>query len=148
MAEDRPVQSYANHRRYYPLFHFVTVPILVLNIIARIIFAWKHWGARMPLWDIVVAASLLVLAFTLRVMILTVQNRLIRLEETLRLMRVLPEEMRGRVGELSTSQLIAMRFCSDDEVPEMARCVLAGEVKENDEIKRRVKSWRADWLRA
>lgn len=148
MADDRPVQSYANHRRYYPLFHFVTIPILVLNVIARIVFAWKHWPARMPLWDVVVAAILVALAFTLRIMILTVQNRVIRLEERLRLMNLLPEEMRGRVGELSTSQLIAMRFCSDDEVPELARCILAGEVKGNDEIKRRVKNWRADWLRA
>jgi hypothetical protein len=141
-------QSYANHRRYYPLFHFVVVPLLGVNALVMLIYAILHPGAAMSWWQLVVAVALFLFTWTARVMILTVQNRLIRLEETLRLQRLLPDDLRSRAGELHTSQLIAMRFCSDEELPEMCRAVLSGEVRESDEIKRRVKNWRPDWRRA
>jgi uncharacterized protein DUF6526 len=143
-----PEQTYANHKRYYPLFHFIAVPLLALNVIATLVYAIRHPGAKWNWWQIAVALALLFLAWTMRVMVLTVQNRLIRLEETLRLQRILPDDLRNRAGELRTSQLIAMRFCADEELPEMCRAVLNGELREQDEIKRRVKSWRPDWLRA
>lgn len=143
-----PEQNYGNHKRYYPLFHFVVVPILALNVIAAAVYAFRHPGAKWNWWQLAVALALGLLAWTVRVMVLTVQNRVVRLEETLRLQRVLPDDLRGRVGELRTSQLIAMRFCSDAELPEMCRAVLSGEVRDTDEIKRRVKTWRPDWLRA
>ena len=141
-------QSYANHKRYYPLFHFITVPILALNVIAALVYAIRHPGAKWNWWQLVVALALAFLAWTVRVMILTVQNRVVRLEETLRMQRLLPDDLRGRIGELRTSQLIALRFCADEELPEMCRAVLSGELREPDAIKRRVKSWRPDWLRA
>jgi Family of unknown function (DUF6526) len=143
-----PEQSYANHARYYPLFHFIAVPLLVLNVIATIVYAIRHPGAKWNWWQVVVALALFAFAWTVRVMVLTVQNRLIRLEETLRLQRLLPDDLRGRIGELRTSHFIALRFCSDAELPEMCRAVLTGELHEADAIKRRVKSWRPDWLRA
>ncbi len=141
-------QSYANHKRYYPLFHFVVVPLLVLNVIATLIYAFRHPGAKWNWWEVAVAVALGLLAWTTRVMVLTVQNRVVRLEEMLRLQRVLPDDLRNRAGELRTAQLIALRFCSDAELPEICRAVLAGELREPDEIKRRVKTWRPDWLRA
>ena len=141
-------QSYANHKRYYPLFHFITVPLLVLNVIATLVYAIRHPGAKWNWWQVVVALALAFLAWTVRVMVLTVQNRVVRLEETLRLQRLLSDDLRGRIGELRTSQLIALRFCADEDLPEMCRAVLNGELRETDEIKRRVKSWRPDWLRA
>jgi hypothetical protein len=144
----QPEQTYANHRRYYPLFHFFVVPVLALNLIARIIYVVRHPGAKLNWWEVLVAFTVLALAFTLRVMVLTVQNRVIRLEERLRLQRLLPEELRGRTGELRTAQLIALRFCSDEELPDMCRAVLSGEVGEMNDIKKRVKRWRPDWLRA
>jgi len=70
--------------------------------------------------------------------------RIIRLEERLRLQTLLPEELRPRINELRTSQLIGLRFCCDEELAEVAGAVLAGEVKSQDEIKRRVRQWRAD----
>lgn len=141
-------QSYATHRRFFPLFHFFAIPILGINLVVRIIYAVMHRGARLVWWEIVVALALLAVAFASRIMVLTVQNRLIRLEETLRLQRCLPDDLRGRVGELSSGQLIALRFCGDNEVAGLTRSVLDGKLKSRDEIKKQIKSWRPDTLRA
>jgi len=141
-------QSYATHRRFFPLFHFFAIPLLVINLIVRIIYAWMHRGARLVWWEVVVALALLAVAFASRVMALTVQNRLIRLEETMRLQRCLPDDLRGRVGELSSGQLIALRFCGDDEVASLTRSVLDGKLKSRNEIKKQIKTWRPDTMRA
>src|SRR5436305_9415884 len=144
----RPEQNYANHRRYLPLYHFIVVPLFVLHLIVTVVYAVLHPGAKMNWWQVVVAVALLLFVWAARLMALTVQNRVIRLEETLRLQRVLPDDLRARTGELHTAQLIALRFCADEELPDVCRAVLNGELKNGDEIKRRVKSWRPDWLRA
>jgi len=142
-------QSYKTHRRFYPLFHFFAIPILVINLIIRIVYAWMHRGARLVWWEIVVALALLALAFAARVMALTVQDRLIRLEETTRLQRCLPDELRGRIGELSKGDFIALRFCGDDaEVAGLTRSILDGKVKGREEIKKQIKTWRPDTMRA
>jgi len=141
-------QSYATHRRFFPLFHFFAIPLLVINLIVRIIYAWMHRGARLVWWEVVVALALIAVAFASRIMALTVQNRLIRLEETMRLQRCLPDDLRGRVGELSSGQLIALRFCGDDEVAGLTRSVLDGKLKGRNEIKKQIKTWRPDTMRA
>ena len=79
---------------------------------------------------------------------LTVQDRLIKLEETTRLQRCLPDDLRGRIGELTSGQLISLRFCGDDEVSGLARSVLEGKLKSRDEIKKQIKTWRPDTQRA
>lgn len=141
-------QSYATHRRFFPLFHFFAIPLLVINLIVRIIYAWMHRGARLVWWEIAVALGLLAIGFASRVMVLTVQDRLIKLEETLRLQRCLPDDLRGRIGELSNGQLVSLRFCGDDEVAGLARSVLDGKLKGRDEIKKQIKTWRPDTQRA
>lgn len=142
-------QSYASHRRFFPLFHFIAIPLLFINLIVRIVYAVRHIGARLVWWEIVFAVALLCIAFASRVMVLAVQDRLIRLEETLRLQRVLPDDLRSRVGELSAGQLIALRFCGDEsELAGLTRSVLNGEVKGREEIKKRIKTWRPDNSRA
>jgi len=146
MAE--ATQSYGTHRRFFPLFHFFAIPILGINLVVRIIYAWMHRGARLVWWEVVVALALLGLAFAARVMVLTVQDRLIKLEETLRLQRCLPDDLRGRVGELSSGQLIALRFCCDDEVAGLTRSVLDGKLKSREDIKKQIKTWRPDTMRA
>jgi len=143
----QPEQNYANHRRYFPLFHFIVIPLLSINWIVTIVVAWRHPSA-MAWWQVVVAFALVGLAFAARLMALTVQNRLIRLEETLRLERLLPDDLRPRIGELRTRHLIGLRFCSDAELPDACRAVFAGEATTSDAIKRRVKNWRADYSRA
>jgi len=141
-------QSYANHKRYLPLYHFIVVPLFIVHFFAMLVYAIRYPGVKMNWWQVIVAVALLLFVWAARVMVLTVQTRVIRLEERLLLQRVLPEDLRGRADELRTSQLIALRFCPDEELPEMCRAVLAGELREPDEIKRRVKTWRPDWLRA
>lgn len=143
MAES---QTYATHRRYLPLYHFFAVPILSLNVLVQIVFAVRHfsvWAA----WNIVVAMALIALAVTVRQMATRAQDRIIRLEETLRLERLLPPDLRARIGELSASQLVALRFCSDQELPELTRAVLDEKIHRREDIKRRIRSWRPDTLR-
>lgn len=142
-------QSFATHRRFFPLFHFIAIPLLVINLVVRVIYAWMHRGARLVWWEIVVAVALLCVAFASRVMVLTVQDRLIKLEETLRLQRCLPDDLRSRIGELSSGQLISLRFCGDEtEVCGLTRSVLNGELKSRDDIKKSIKTWRPDTMRA
>jgi hypothetical protein len=147
MAE--ATQTFSTHRRFFPLFHFTAIPLLVINLIVRIIYAYRHWPARMALWEIVVAVALLCVAFASRVMVLTVQDRLIRLEETTRLQRCLPDDLRSRIGELSSGQLISLRFCGDEaELVNLTRSVLNGELKTRNDIKKSIKTWRPDTMRA
>ena len=142
-------QSYPTHRRYFPLFHFVVLPLLAINLIIRIVYAILHRGARLVWWEIVFALALVCLALATRRMVLTVQDRLIRLEETLRLQRCLPDDLRGRVGELTSDQLIALRFCGDEaEVAGLTRSVLGGQLTDRDDIKKSIKTWRPDTMRA
>lgn len=143
-------QSYATHRKLVPLFHFVTVGILTVNL------AWSLYrlGQGLPgvlffdrLLSVAVAAALILLAWYARVFPLRAQDRVIRLEETLRMERLLGADLRARIGELRTSQLIALRFAGDEELPELTRTVLDQGIRDRDEIKKLIRSWRADYLR-
>ncbi|HEV7667895.1 MAG TPA: DUF6526 family protein [Thermoanaerobaculia bacterium] len=157
MSQQTP-QNYANHARFVPLFHFVTFGILVINLLARL---WQlisslihgNFAAYPGSWfwlllNFAVAAALVLLAWYARTFPLMVQNRIIRLEERIRLERLLPEDLRGRIGDLTVGQLVGLRFASDGEVADLVRRVLAGELKTNDQVKRAVQSWRADHVRA
>lgn len=136
-------QSYASHRRFHPIFHFFAFPILAINVLIAI-----YWFIKYPRWQfawgILVAIALATIALLARFYSLRQQDRIIRLEETLRLQSILPEDLRSRINELRMSQLIGLRFCSDAELTEATRAVLAGEVKSQDDIKKRVTQWRAD----
>ena len=138
------MQSYATHRRFLPLYHFVAIPLLTINLIVRIVYAVRHAGARINWWEVVVAFALLLFAFLARYMTLRVQDRVIALEQTVRLERCLPDDLRGRIGELRTRHLIALRFCDDAEVAERTREVLGGESDTQNDIKKRIKTWRPD----
>lgn len=139
-------QTYANHRRVNPLFHLFVSPILIANIAIRIVDAVREPSFD-NVWAAVLAAALYGLAFSARHMALVLQNRLISFEERSRLARILPEDLRARIAELPLGQLIALRFASDAEAPELARRCLAGEFAKNDDIKRAIREWRADTLR-
>ena len=137
------VQSYASHRRFHPLFHFFAFPVLAINFIVHLYLLWRMPSLLM-VWSCVVAAALVATVSLARYYSLRQQDRIIRLEERLRLQSLLPEELRFRINELRTSQLVGLRFCSDEELADATRAVLAGEVKSQAEIKQRVKQWRAD----
>jgi hypothetical protein len=81
-------------------------------------------------------------------MVLTVQNRVIRLEERLRLARLLPADLQGRIEELTVGQLVALRFASDGELVELTRKVLTEGITDKKAIKSMVTTWRPDHLRA
>jgi hypothetical protein len=143
---DQP-QNLKNHAKYYPIWHFVAVPILLANVIvhARRAMTARTWETH---WDMVVAIGILCGAWAARGMALSVQNRVIRLEMRLRLRDVLPAALQGRIMELSTSQLIGLRFASDAELPELVTRCLSGELKNGRAVKPEIKNWQADHLRA
>ena len=139
-------QTYATHRRFLPAYHFFALPVFIINVF----FALTHF-VREPRvqtgWSVVVAAALVALAWVARSMPLRAQDRLIRFEERTRFERLLPADLRGSIDKLSPSQLIALRFAPDDEVPELTRRALSGELRTGTEIKRAITNWRADHFR-
>jgi hypothetical protein len=141
-------QSFANHRRILPPFHFFVVPVMVMNLIATI----YRWYATGFLWAgggrVLLALGLLVGFLSTRMMALKVQDRVIRLEERLRYERILPADLRPRIGEFTVAQLVSLRFASDAELPALARKVLDGKMTERKAIKQMVKTWKPDYLRA
>lgn len=72
------------------------------------------------------------------------QDRIIRLEERLRLKELLPDDLQPRVAELSTDQLVALRFASDGELVELTRKVLAEGITDRKAIKQLIREWRPD----
>lgn len=145
MAE--AVQNYKNHTRIYPPFHYVAFPILALNFLNAVRHVYLN-PSRSELFALLVAFGLLTLAFAARAMVTTVQDRVIRLEMQLRLMRILPPEMHAHIGAIGRGQFVALRFAGDDELPQLVRDIVDGKLQTPKEIKLRVKNWQADWLRA
>jgi len=145
MAEQ--VQSYKKHARWLPAYHFFVIPVLLLNVGNALRHVWLQPTAGM-VFQLIVAAALLTLGLLARVMALTVQDRVIRLEMRLRLRSLLSPELQPRINDLTHRQLVAMRFASDAELPELCRDVLDGKLATSNEIKQRVRNWQADWLRA
>jgi hypothetical protein len=139
-------QNYQNHRRYYAWHHFVVQPILLLNVFVEAARLYKYQTAYHA-WLVLVALALLTLSFTARSMALRAQNRVIRLEERLRLASILAPNDRALADKLTTGQLIALRFASDDEIPDLVRRCVAGDFNSSNEIKKSIKNWRGDYLR-
>src|SRR6476469_6777901 len=101
-------QSFKSHRRYIPLYHFVLLPILILNVVAQVLYFLKY-HTPYKLFMIFVALTLALIPFSLRTMIATVQDRVIRLEERMRLSNLLPAEMHSRINDLTPGQLVGVR---------------------------------------
>jgi hypothetical protein len=144
MANDAP-QSYANHARLDPTFHFVLAPLTIISVVLSIIVFTRHPGLPSTLW-VVLAIALLLNATKTRNYALKVQDRLIRLEERLRLSQLLPETARPRIAELRESQLIGLRFASDAELPALAMRAL-NEGLTQKQIKASIQVWRPDTFR-
>jgi hypothetical protein len=140
-------QSYKSHTRFFPPFHFFVIPVLLINVLNEIRHVYQD-PTRHTLWVLVVAIALLMAALLSRVMALTVQDRIIRLEERLRMRQVLPPDLQSQIDGLSPRQLVALRFASDAELADLVREVAGGRLATQKDIKLRVKTWRPDWLRA
>ena len=141
------VQTYKNHSRLLPPFHFFVLPVLLLNFLNEARKAWRY-PSEGAAFAAVVAAALLMLGLLARTQALAVQDRVIRLEMRLRLRQVLPPELHARINDLAARQLVALRFASDAELTDLVREVLDGKLRSSKEIKLRVKSWQSDWQRA
>jgi hypothetical protein len=144
MAE-KTAQSFANHLRWDPPFHFFALPVLLITFIASIVYAVR-FPSLMSGWAVVFFAALFLVGLKARLYALKVQDRVIRLEERLRLATLAPG-MRGRIEELSEPQLIGLRFACDAEAPALAERALKEKLACGD-IKKAVVSWRADYWRA
>lgn len=144
MAE---TQNYSNHRKFFPLFHFFVAPVLLLNAINAGRHVWLSPN-RSTAFALLVAIGILGSAFAARVMALKVQDRVIRLEMTQRMRTCLPADLQARIGELTPSQMVALRFASDQELADLMREVLAGKLSGQNAIKKQIKDWQGDFLRA
>ena len=141
-----PQQTYANHTRYVTFYHFVTAPIFLLNLLWALYQLVTGFSAQTFI-SALVAFALCVIFLFARDFALRAQDRVIRLEERLRMRELLPEDLQPRVNDFTTGQLIAMRFASDAELPDLARQVLAEDITSRKVIKERIRTWRPDHQR-
>jgi hypothetical protein len=141
-------QNLKNHTRFHPPFHFFLLPMLLLNFIFSIYVTIRHWPEHwaLHLWWIAMAIVFFVMAGLSRGAALTAQDRIIRLEERLRLHALLPAEDRAHINEFSIKQLVALRFASDDELPALAHRTLTQNL-EPKAIKQSIVNWRGDYHR-
>jgi hypothetical protein len=145
MAEKLP-QTLANHVRWHPPFHFFLLPAGIAVLIMSIVNFVKHYDV-LEAWIILLLGVMTPIAvFLIRINPLKAQDRLIRLEETLRLESLLNEPLRSRIGELKVSQLVALRFACDAEIPGLVEKALKENMQPKD-IKKAIVSWRADTFR-
>jgi Family of unknown function (DUF6526) len=144
MPEKKP-QTFANHGRFDPPYHFFVVPVFFLLAIAGVVHFIRRPGWHTALM-FVVAVALATAVSKIRTYSLRVQDRVIRLEETLRLTALLPEPLRSRIPELTEGQLIALRFASDAEVPALTARALSEKLSRGD-IKKAIQTWRPDYWR-
>jgi hypothetical protein len=144
-------QNYSNHTRWFPLFHFVVMPLLALNFLChliRLFMAPPESGRKILAFWVALSIVLILMPFAARLQSLTVQNRVIRLEERFRYREVLSSELAEKAKALSLGQMIALRFASDDELPSLVERTLNGEFANPKDIKIAIKDWRSDHLRA
>ncbi len=147
MSSIKP-QSFRSHASIDPAFHFVGFAALLFNLVAGIVFVVMslHTQLLLGLWVVVLSASLFILFFKLRAYPLKIQDRIIRLEERLRLEALLPDELRKRISELNEDQLIGLRFASDEEIPSLVEMTLEKHL-DRKQIKERIQNWRPDHFR-
>ena len=140
-------QNFSNHAKFRPLFHFTALPILLINAIVMIVQAVKNPGG-MTAWNAIVWLFVFLWAFDNRGSILTVQDRVIRDEMRMRLERVLGAGAKDAIASLTHEHMIGLRFASDKELPALVERVKKGELADRKAIKKEVKEWQGDFLRA
>jgi hypothetical protein len=142
---DGSCQDLTHHARYDPRFHFFVLPVFFASWIFSAVLAVRHPGF-LHIWVVIFNTALVITAFRARQHALRVQDRLIRLEERLRLSECLPDLQRSQIAILSEGQLIALRFASDDELPALVEQAVSQRLS-GREIKKVIKNWRPDHFR-
>jgi len=138
-------QNLANHVRLHPIFHFFLLPVMGITVVTTAYQAFRHLSP-LSVWIVVLMAAAAIAVVQMRLYSLKVQDRVIRLEERIRLMSVLPEPLRARMGELTDQQYIGLRFASDGELPGLVQRALDEKLSLAD-IKKSIVNWRPDYFR-
>jgi len=141
------VQNFENHTRLVPPYHMFVIPIFMINFIWRLV-QLKDGITFASIMNVLLGVAFVILVLYARLFTLTVQDRVIRLEMRMRLERLLPVDLRSRIPEFTVAQLISLRFAGDEELAALAREVLDEKLNDRKSIKRRIKNWQADMLRA
>jgi uncharacterized protein DUF6526 len=144
MAE-KVLQDRNNHTRWDPIYHFFVIPVLLITVIGAVVQAVRFPGV-LTAWRVVFLVAVALLGFKARLYALKVQDRVIRLEERLRLAALVKEPLRARIDELSEGQLVALRFASDSEIPALFELTLQRKLGKPD-IKTAIQNWRPDYFR-
>jgi hypothetical protein len=147
MSTPKP-QSFRSHASFDPIFHGLAGLALLGNIVfmAIVLFVGIQSRVVLSLWILSLTVVLVVTLLKARMYPLKVQDRIIRLEERLRLDALLSESMRRRIPELTEDQLIGLRFASDDEIPALVALTLEKNL-DRKQIKERIQNWRPDHYR-
>ena len=140
-------QTFENHAKFVPGYHIVAFGIFAINLFWSIYQVFHAFSAQSVI-SLLLAFGFILALFYARIFALTVQDRVIRLEMQLRLQKILPPDLRPRIPEFEVAQLIALRFASDRELPGLARKVLEEKLTDRKAIKKMVKEWQPDLLRA
>jgi hypothetical protein len=141
MNETAP-QSFKNHSRFDPQYHLVLSTVLIVNLVIAICFLAQHYSIYSA-WLVILSIAVFIPVFKIRVYPLRVQDRVIRLEERIRLQALAPTEWHTQIYRLTEDQMIGLRFAADDEVVELAKQALEHNLNRK-QIKERIKNWRAD----
>ncbi len=141
------VQNYRNHAKFVPAYHFVAFPLIVVNLIWAL-YQMFQLRTGDSIVHALTAVALVIVFFMARIFALRVQDRVIRLEMRLRLREVLPPGLHPRITDFTADQLVALRFASDAELPDLAAAVLRDHIHDKKVIKQMIKDWQADNLRA
>src|SRR5580704_5833664 len=131
-------QNFENHAKFFPLFHFVAGPLLLINLVWAIVRMVRVFSGP-NLQSLILAIGVVALSFAARAMALAVQDRVIRLEMRVRMAHVLPADLQQRIPEFTVSQLVALRFSSDAELPELSRKVLQEKLSNRTAIKKLIR---------
>lgn len=139
-------QTYANHTRWHPPFHFFILPVMVINFFWAVVVFVKAPDATSG-WLIVVSLALLLLTSMVRTNSLKVQDRVIRLEEKLRFQQVLSPALGQQCSRLRPREIVALRFAADDELEDLVSALVSGKLTKPSQIKQAIKNWRGDTFR-
>ena len=139
-------QNFSNHTRMVPPFHYVALPILLVNFVSAVrgLFDGITFDASL---DVLVAVALIIVALFARVFALKAQDRVIRLEMRLRMRELLPDDRQGRINDFTPTQMVSLRFAGDAELSELARKVLDENITKTTSIKKMITDWQGDYFR-
>ena len=143
---DKP-QNFENHAKMVPGYHYWATALLVLPTLYFLFLFVRDFYSAERLANALFAIGVVIVALYARLFPLGVQDRVIRLEERLRMERLLPDDLKGRIPEFTAAQLVGLRYASDAELPALARRVLDEGITDRKQIKQAVKDWRPDHQR-